>query len=363
MKLKHSLVTAAVVAVSGGLLALSAVIVPGMVNSTALANHVQMEKLQGTVSLTNGKVPVLKVEAAAPVSTVEEYLKQKMTQQEMQQIYTYIDNLNEEASMFNREMSEAEVNRRLALNDQYVYEGVRPKALLPLRAGVADFYLDLEKGAFTLPGRDMTDEELLQLIDWSYREMYALNQRNTEQPPGPGAKDIQQAEAIKLAAASVKKLFNVDISKLDSHANYSLGWTTKQGQWFVDFRPYKSDTLRSKGEQFLSYNVLLDAKTGVVLDTTVVDLSYKRTAISAAAMEKVKKDASWIAAAKQIVTQKQGETRKIASAKINGDSSYLKRGLVSVLIKLADGSTYNAELRYPEKTLRCLMYEAAGTAK
>ncbi|MNR54328.1 hypothetical protein D3C85_1744930 [compost metagenome] len=40
-----------------------------------------------------------------------------------------------------------------------------------------------------------------------------------------------------------------------------------------------------------------------------------------------------------------------------------KRGMVAVKVVLEDGSSYTAELRYPDQTLRCLIYEEAEAAK
>lgn len=36
------------------------------------------------------------------------------------------------------------------------------------------------------------------------------------------------------------------------------------------------------------------------------------------------------------------------------------RGMVDVKLLLEDGSSYIAELRYPDKSLRCLLYEEAA---
>ncbi|WP_143192226.1 hypothetical protein [Paenibacillus helianthi] len=73
-------------------------------------------------------------------------------------------------------------------------------------------------------------------------------------------------------------------------------------------------------------------------------------------------DSSWLQAARTIVADKQGDTREIIGTTIIKDSIYDKRGVVAVLVKLKDGSSYTAELRYPEKKLRCLIYTPASPA-
>lgn len=73
-------------------------------------------------------------------------------------------------------------------------------------------------------------------------------------------------------------------------------------------------------------------------------------------------DSSWLQAVRTIVADKQGDTRAITGTSIIKDSVYDKRGVVAVLVKLKDGSSYTAELRYPGKTLRCLIYTQASPA-
>lgn len=88
-----------------------------------------------------------------------------MTAAQIQQIYDFIDKA-EDPHTSGREETQSEINRRQVLDDKYVYDGLRPKQQLPLKAGQADLYLDLETNTYTYPERSMTDEELLQLIDW-----------------------------------------------------------------------------------------------------------------------------------------------------------------------------------------------------
>lgn len=361
MKKKKSLISITTTAfvVSGGLLALSAVTVPGVVNQSVVAQKVPLQQNVQTTALVNSTVPVMKVEADVPVSTVETYLKQTMTEEEIKQIYNYIDSSKKEASGTNRELTKSEDSRLLALRDKYVYDGLRPATSLPLKPGNYDFYLDAAKDTYMYPKRSLTDEELLQQIDWSFRVDYALSKRHPADAIKPGAKDIYKKEALALAGKSVKKLFNVDVSKLEAVASLTTFPSGKQKIWMIHFQLYKADTLKAKGQPYLSYVVMVDSTTGTVIDTTVVDLSYKRTPISSAISQEISKDDSWVQEAKQIITEKMGETRAIKNAKYVKNAENDKRGMVSILITLEDGSIYDAELRYPEKTLRCLLYKPA----
>lgn len=242
----------------------------------------------------------------------------------------------------------------MLLDDQYKYDGLRPKQKLPLKSGSSEFYLDQSKFTYVIPKRELTDEEMLQLIDWNYRFNYVVSLNLVVAQPDK--KDISQDEALRRAEESVSRLFGVDLSKLQAQTSYYKPFPDSKGQWFVNFLPYRAETLRAQDKSYFMYNTFVDAKSGTVLDTTIVDLSYKRTPITAAMNKQISYDSSWLQAAKSIVVDKQGETRAITSSSIIKDSAYDKSGVVAVLVKLKDGSSYTVELRYPEKTLRCLIY-------
>ncbi|MNP57574.1 hypothetical protein D3C76_1524150 [compost metagenome] len=108
--------------------------------------------------------------------------------------------------------------------------------------------------------------------------------------------------------------------------------------------------------------MLINATTGAVEDTTAINLALKRTPIDDDAAGTIQKDASWIHKAVQVITDKQGETRTIVKAYLTDTEFNNKRGMVDVKLLLEDGSSYTAEFRYPDQTLRCLIYEASDKA-
>ncbi|MEI0736644.1 hypothetical protein VQ056_08030 [Paenibacillus sp. JTLBN-2024] len=365
-KTKNILTALAFCAVSGGLLAFNAYAVPNIATLTqsepvaqqSFTASATQEKPAVTLA-SSSKVPVLNVEGKVPVSTVEEELERTMTAEEMQQIYNYIDNSKEVAE--SRKMSDQEVNRRKALEDRYVYDGVRPQNKLPLKPGVSSFYFDIGKDIWIYPDRELTDEELLQSIDWSYRVVFAQSKRLQRQQPD--AKDIVKAEALAMARESVSKLFGVDVSKMEANVAFDKFGPEQKGIWYVHFQPYKVRTLEANGSAFMMYDVMIDALSGTVIDTTIFNSAYKRTPVTSAMNKQIRQDPSWIEAAKAIVVKKQGDTRPIQKSTIIQDQVYDQRGVVAVSIAMKDGSSYIVELRYPEKMLRCLIYEPAAKGK
>lgn len=305
--------TLAVVAFSGGILAVSGFVVPGLVNSAVVAKSSAVMQGYSKQGVADSTVPVLKVEAPAPVSTVNEDLIKQMTKEQIQQIYDYLE-LPGDPETAGREMTEAEINRRLVLEDQYVYDGVRPQKPLPL-VPVQGLYLDIKTNTYHYPERTWTDEELLQLIDWSHRiNLLASKRSNIEAPAIP--QKYSEAEVDSLAAESVRKLFDADVSKLKTNVMLVEPGYGIRSFWSVGYTPYKSSTLRGQGQEFWQYHVQIDPDTGVVVDTTAFNSVIKRTPIDAAAAAAIKKDNSWVNAAVQIVKDKQGEKRKIVKASL-----------------------------------------------
>lgn len=354
--------TLAVLLVSGSVLAVSAMIVPGFVNTT-VAKSISAVQAPGNPTLTSSKAPVLKVEAEKAKTTLSDLnkeLQQLMTQEELQQIYDFADKTDNEITE-SRPMTEDEMNRRLILQDQYLYDGLRPKQPLPLKPGQAEHYWDLDKNRIVYPNRTLTDEELLETTDWYYRMDYAMSKRNIVTPLD--SKDLSQTDAVALATTSVKKLFGADVSKLEVYANLNEILLFSRKSWMITFAPYKADTLRAQGKEFWQYTVIVDYPTRTVVDTTAANFSLTRTPINAEAAIAVQKDATWINEATKIVTDRQGETRKIAMASLTDTDVNNKRGMVAVKMLLEDGSSYTAELRYPDQTLRCLIYEEAEAVK
>lgn len=118
------------------------------------------------------------------------------------------------------------------------------------------------------------------------------SKRTTVTPPAAG--DLSQTDAVILAASSVRKLFDVDIAKLQmrvilSDTRTSLPWT-----WAVHFSPYNAKTLEGQGKEFWEYDVLIDPINGMVVNTTAINIALKRTPIIASAASTIYKDARWI---------------------------------------------------------------------
>ncbi|MEK4004479.1 hypothetical protein [Paenibacillus sp. FSL H3-0333] len=229
----------AVLLCAGGLFAISAVVVPNLVNSAVVAkDSTAAPQKDVRLPLTESAVPVLKVEAPVPVSTVEDYLRKNMTQEQIQQIDGFLDRGLEPQGDSSRELTESETKRQLVLHDQYVYDGLRPQKPLPFEAGQGDLYLDLMTNTSYVPDRIWTDEEL----DWLYRQGYVSSLRFPDKLVFPAK--YSESEFIMRAVESVRKLYDADVSKLEISTSLHKAEFGFPSQWWVYFSPYKERTMR-----------------------------------------------------------------------------------------------------------------------
>lgn len=214
---------------------------------------------------------------------------------------------------------------------------------------------------FYIPDRVWTDEELLQGIDWLFRQGYVSSLRFPDKLVFP--EKYSESEFIMRAAESISKLYDADVSKLEISTSLHQPGFGFPSQWWVYFSPYKERTMRGQGLEVWNYHVIIDTDTGVLVDTTAINLDAIRTPIDGAAAATIQKDDRWIKEAKRVVKDKQGEQRKIVKAYLTDTEVNNKRGMVAVDVLLEDGSKYNAEFRYPSMMLRCLIYEPADKEK
>ncbi len=120
---------------------------------------------------------LISVPVAAKLPFVTERM-QAMPQEEVQDLADTINALDIQADLFSRPFSEEERVRMKSLKEEYKI-GIFPDAEILIVSGNeqtdVDFYYNRDTGMFILPdSRELTDEELRQYIDFSYKRDYSL---------------------------------------------------------------------------------------------------------------------------------------------------------------------------------------------
>ena len=126
---------------------------------------------------------LISVPVAAKLPFVTERM-QDMPQEEIQDLADMINALDIQADLFSRPFSEEERVRMKSMSEEYK-NGIFPDEDILIVSGNeqtdVDFYYNRDTGMFILPdSRELTDEELRQYIDFSYKVDYSLQQRAPE---------------------------------------------------------------------------------------------------------------------------------------------------------------------------------------
>lgn len=131
-------------------------------------------------------------------------VKQRMEavpQLEMDEILDELDSAQVEADTYSRDLTSEEESRRSALHSEYLNGRFPEKDLIKVseESDIVDknvLCFAAKTSYFNIPDRDLTDEELLQMIDFNEKRAYALQQRYEEMY----ADEIQEREAAEEAA-------------------------------------------------------------------------------------------------------------------------------------------------------------------
>ncbi|MDR2888490.1 MAG: hypothetical protein LBV33_01450 [Lachnospiraceae bacterium] len=168
------------------------------------------------------------------LSLVNERMEQ-VPEEELDAIVQAIDDQEAEADAFSREYSETERDRMIELQESYLAgtfpEGVLLQVADESEAVSSDFYFVQSSADFHLPDRELTDEELLQIIDFDAKRTFALKERyetefadevlaqeemeEADEATIISAEGIGEAEAIELAKAWLASILSIDATGLE----------------------------------------------------------------------------------------------------------------------------------------------------
>ncbi len=120
---------------------------------------------------------------------------------EMDEILEELDSAQVEADTYSRELTSAEIEREVALRSEYLNGRFPEKEIIKVKeeSDIVDkntLFFAAKTSYFNIPDRELTDEEMLQMIDFQEKRNYALQQRYEEM----FADEIQEREAAEQSA-------------------------------------------------------------------------------------------------------------------------------------------------------------------
>ena len=237
-----------------------------------------------------GAIPV----TAAVLSHRQERME-NMTKEEQAQIVADLEERQAEGDTYSRKLSEKEAERYNVLLEKYNEDGIFPEGEVTIvsddaQANGEGVYYNKISGIYLLPERELTDEELLQMIDRNYKVTYSA-----EKVVDDEIKELQANAAIEeeqvirkvVAAGGIDKETAInkaselleEIGKVDSvtfrkecyfideKIGYSVKFTDANGLFYYIF-------VSSKDGSLLSYDAPYTERSGEVLsDKTVPELT------------------------------------------------------------------------------------------
>ena len=204
-------------------------------------------KIRPAFAMAAVLVLIMSVTAGATINAISKRMND-MSNKEKQQMITNMDKSNADKDSYSRKLTDSELERMDKLREQYENEGRFPEG----KVAVVDKEEDAKEGQITfvtttrtyvIPEKEMTDEQILQIIDYGYKEDYSLRQerRGTEENYDGVVSDEQVAEneekikssngmskeeAKELTAKYAKNIYDIDVSEYDAdvNANYDSSY-------------------------------------------------------------------------------------------------------------------------------------------
>ena len=215
-------------------------------------------------------VGILSVPVRALVSSLVQERMEVVPKEEMDKAVELLDEQNVGGDGYSRPYTEAEKSRMEALYELY-QNGTFPAGEIPQvdneeEAEQYEFCFLTTASVFYLPAdREMTDEEILQKIDFEYKRNYALQERYEEEHAGEiAAKEaevqeqitqaveaggVTEEQAVEVATEYLKKIYGLDGSGLEldhyydadaaqilvGQPAYSVDWSDVVNHRFYNF--------------------------------------------------------------------------------------------------------------------------------
>ena len=206
-------------------------------------------------------VAVCLVMSSITVFAAIDYIRQRMeslSEEEKESYYEGVQNSQADADSYSREFTDSEKERIEELRAKY-NNGLYPAQKLPVVKTKADadskaeLYFVEDTSLFVLPARELTEEEILKVIDFYYSRDFSLMEKVKENKVTVSPKEfvekggMTEQEIIELAKGDIKKVYGIDCVGFEVSVEY-LEFT--ESTYYVDFKDKNTKS---------SYGITFDA--------------------------------------------------------------------------------------------------------
>lgn len=287
-------------------------------------------------------------------ATINLYI-QRMNSLNEEEMLTYnseVQNTDKEADSFSRQLSKLERDKMLEFREEYETEGRFPtKEILKVQKKSEVVHGELcfcvENSTFYLPKQELTDDELLQIIDFMEKRDYSVRKKNSvSELPSSENEKVSEDEAVEFAKKILADVYNLDITYADEEIEFETTQNSK-GEKLSSYFVY----LKNRKWEF-DATVEIDSETGV-LNGIDIDNKSKEECISGIKVEK-KRYQEYGSEIRQLYEHLQyGKNIKKMWVTYNYlEDGTLNRGNVKYVIETEDGRGYvfiysiNADIVY-----------------
>lgn len=280
---------------------------------------------------------------------------QRMNSLNEEEMLTYnseVQNTDKEADSFSRRLSKLERDKMLEFREEYETEGRFPtKEILKVQKKSEVVHGELcfcvENSTFYLPKQELTDDELLQIIDFMEKRDYSVRKKNSvSELPSSENEKVSEDEAVEFAKKILADVYNLDITYADEEIEFETTQNSK-GEKLSSYFVY----LKNRKWEF-DATVEIDSETGV-LNGIDIDNKSKEECISGIKVEK-KRYQEYGSEIRQLYEHLQyGKNIKKMWVTYNYlEDGTLNRGNVKYVIETEDGRGYvfiysiNADIVY-----------------
>lgn len=176
-------------------------------------------------------VPVI----ASVTSTVLERM-QLMSKEEVKYLNEMVQSQTSEADSFSRKLTEDEIMRKKELLQEYTYKAKSPISRIALIDGEdqklsKELCYNVENSIFYLPERDLTDEELLQIIEFNEKRDYSLQVMNEVDKIVVDMGTVEDMGIMERAKYMINTIYGVTTENMKNTIEYD----ENTGQYDVTF--------------------------------------------------------------------------------------------------------------------------------
>lgn len=244
-----------------------------------------------------------------------------------------------QADRFSRELSEKERNRMELLQEKYENDGLFPEEKIcevDTKAEIVEGELSFcyENSTFYLPKEELTDEELLRMIDFWERRDYAVKEKNEKEQISEEEQEISEQKALQIAETALQELYQLDVEQAKSSIEFDSA-TLSDKETIPSY-------LVSLDNDSWSYSacVDVDATDGIINSVTI---SHKKKEECVAGIKVNEKSyAKYINQIYDLLTglNEKKNTEEIRLIYKYREDGTLNRGNIKYVAKLKDGSAY-----------------------